>query len=430
MSINRLTVFRNIVHFIDKGVAWNVLAFIIIGISGVAMNLAIARYYEPSALGVFNAVLSLFIVFGQIGALGLQSSVLHHTPIIYKRNDNVASLLISALCLAVIVSAVVVVILYVCSSFIANILKDERIKMALIIALPGIWFFPLNKILLAFLNGLSRLKSYAIGNACRYVIIVFVVGLCVANRLESYWLSVSLSISEAILFVGLLCVNRKVLSRATNSITSEWLYKHFVFGIRALPGGIISELNTRVDVLIIGIMVSIEAVGIYSVASIFAEGMYQLIMVLRYSYDPAIALHVNEKNWDDLHVMVKKGKLLGYSCAGVVGVVSILLYPTILEYILKKPDFDGSWPIYSILVGGIVLSAGYIPLTGFLQQAGVPSVQSLLFGLVALANLILNILCISLIGVIGAAIATALSQIVFVICLVVLVRHKVGFKLI
>ena len=50
--------------------------------------------------------------------------------------------------------------------------------------------------------------------------------------------------------------------------------------------GILTEVNTRVDILVLGYFHGDTLVGVYSFAAILAEGFSQLPMVVRRSIDP------------------------------------------------------------------------------------------------------------------------------------------------
>jgi Na+-driven multidrug efflux pump len=92
-------------------------------------------------------------------------------------------------------------------------------------------------------------------------------------------------------------------------------------------------------------------------------------------------------------------------------------------------DFAASWKVFGTLATGIVPSASYIPFSGLLQQAGFPGTQSLLITLVMLTNVAGNILLIPAFGALGAAAATAFSQVCFVFVLRRLVARKLAFSL-
>ena len=45
-------------------------------------------------------------------------------------------------------------------------------------------------------------------------------------------------------------------------------------------------MNTRIDIFMLGIFLSDQLVGIYSVAALFVEGFLQIIVVLQNNFNP------------------------------------------------------------------------------------------------------------------------------------------------
>jgi O-antigen/teichoic acid export membrane protein len=412
-----------------RGIGWNAGAFAIIGAAGVSINLGIANWYEPEVLGVFNTVLAVFIVTGQIGALGIHASVLYFVPVAYRRGEPTAPILLNATVLVASISAAVSLLIFLVRQWLASVFSSPDFDTSLIAALPGIWLFPINKVFLNYLNSLHRVRAYALGSAGRYLLLVVGVSVCIVFGWPSAWLAGALSLAEVVLaiFLSITCFAG---IRGHHSLNRQpWTRRNLNFGIRALPAGVVSELNTRVDVLILGVLADARAVGIYSLASIFAEGLYQLVMVLRLSFDPSIAVMIHERRWADLDVLVRRGKRLGLLMGGGIGVFSLLCFPLLLRLLLGHTDFDQSWPVYAILVAGVVAASRYIPFSGLLQQAGHPGTQSTLFALVALGNAVGNVILVPAAGVIGSATATAASQMLYVLLLKRFVDRNVGFRL-
>jgi O-antigen/teichoic acid export membrane protein len=49
---------------------WNIAALGVIAIAGLMLNFAIGRLYDPAALGIFNQVLAVFLILGQLAVGG------------------------------------------------------------------------------------------------------------------------------------------------------------------------------------------------------------------------------------------------------------------------------------------------------------------------------------------------------------------------
>jgi O-antigen/teichoic acid export membrane protein len=164
-------------------------------------------------------------------------------------------------------------------------------------------------------------------------------------------------------------------------------------------------------------------------ASIFAEGLYQLVLTLRLTLDPVLAPLVAHDRWNELRELTRRVRRGSYAFTLAFSLVAVMLYPYALEILVGNDDFAASWKVFGTLATGIVPSASYIPFSGLLQQAGFPGTQSLLITLVMLTNVAGNILLIPAFGALGAAAATAFSQVCFVFVLRRLVARKLAFSL-
>jgi len=66
----------------------NLASFVVLGISGIAINLLIGRYYTPDTLGVFNQVFAFYILGAQFGAFGIHFSTLHYVARLQDRLEQ------------------------------------------------------------------------------------------------------------------------------------------------------------------------------------------------------------------------------------------------------------------------------------------------------------------------------------------------------
>jgi O-antigen/teichoic acid export membrane protein len=58
--------------------------------------------------------------------------------------------------------------------------------------------------------------------------------------------------------------------------------------MKSFFSNVLLQMNTRIDVLVLGLFWSDHIVGIYSFAATLAEGVYQLLVVLRTNYNPML----------------------------------------------------------------------------------------------------------------------------------------------
>ncbi|MCG8607168.1 polysaccharide biosynthesis C-terminal domain-containing protein, partial [bacterium] len=94
-----------------------------------------------------------------------------------------------------------------------------------------------------------------------------------------------------------------------------------------------------------------------------------------------------------------------------------------------QPEFFQGWGIYAILVSGILLCAGYLPFQMMLNQIGLPAYQTTFMILFVGTNFVLNLILIPILGMLGAAIATAVAYASQIIYLRMLTFRAVGIRI-
>ena len=103
--------------FKNINIVYNYLSFLIVGLSGVLLNIFILSKYNISVLGDFNLSLSFLVILSQFCVSGIQLSILKHNSNFYKKLSEVSHSLSSALLLTALLSIFVISILYFSITF-------------------------------------------------------------------------------------------------------------------------------------------------------------------------------------------------------------------------------------------------------------------------------------------------------------------------
>lgn len=409
------------------GVYWSLVAFVLAAISGLALNLVIEQRYDTESLGRFNLSLAVFLIGGQVGSAGIQSAVLYHTPRARALGQSTGAVLQSALRVSLATSLAAVTVVVGGGVTLLALLGADEFRSSLVAIGPGLLLYPLSKALLAHINGLRRIRLFSLLFATRYLLLMGLVGSLAASGASDRSLPWAISVAEGVLFVVLVVVLRHEL-RPTGE--HERLERELLrFGLRGMVGGLLLDLNTRVDILILGVFAGSDATGRYSVASGFAEGLYQLSLATRSSYDPLVATLFVEHRYDELRETLARARRRVYLMIAPLGLLTIAVYPLAVRLLFDRELAGDTWAIYAVLAGGIVASAGYIPFTSLLQQTGHPRDQSFLLGFVSLTNIVGNLALVPFLGPIGSAIGTAAAQVLFVVYHRMLCRQRLGWAI-
>lgn len=412
------------------GVLWNIASLGILALGGVFVNLLIVKVQGEASLGLFNQVYALYIVLSQVGVGGLQFSTLKQVS--YHQGDRAtcADITTAALLLVTAITIPLCLVIFALSGAVGDLLQSPDVAYGLRLVLPGLLFFALNKVLINVVNGLDHMRAYAVFRSFRLIFLFVGLGVLIATGQPAPVLPLALTLGELFLFVGLFAyVYGRLLPRRNPLAARPWFPEHIGFGLRGVFSGILTEMNTRVDVLVLGYFTSDSVVGLYSFAAILAEGFAQLPQTVRWSLDPQLGALFSSGQQAEIEPMARKIRRVFFPAMIGLGVVAVLVYPVFYALVGSGGDRDASWAVFAILAAGIVLSAGYLPFSGLLLQGNRPAMHTVFVLGSVLCNLVLNLLFVPVWGVYGSAAGTAITFVVQAVALVWLGRRLFGVRL-
>lgn len=412
-----------------RDVFWNYLGLAVLAASGMFINGGIARFYGPEELGIFNLVFATYLVLSQIAVLGVHLSVQKHVAQHSGGSAEIGAIVSSGLSLVTVTAGLVCSAALALSTPYGLLFGSPDAAHGLVVALPGLFFFALNKVQLSVLNGFRRMKLFAFCQALRYLLMLAFLAAEIAAGVPGAALPSIFSGTEAVVFVVLFAGTRPLYAWASPPRWCGWWARHAVFGSRALLGGILIDANTKIDVLMLGIFRDNRVVGIYSLAAMVFEGFGQLGVVIRDNMNPVLARLSGDGTAAEMKTVIRRVMRIFYLCMGCAGCAAVAVYPLFLRCLIGRPEFSASWPVFAILMAGLILSAGYRPLDMLLVQIGRPGLHTWYIGLAALSNVALNAVMIPFWGMYGAAVATAASYCFAVFVLKRLVVRSLGIRI-
>ena len=395
----------------NSNTLWNYASVAICGTAGLLLTIIIGAYYGPAALGAFNIIYAFYIILSQVAAFGVHHSVLKHVAE-FADDQNLRRIVFSSgLAATVPLALLVSFCLWGLRWPIAELMKSTAVAQGLVWAALGLFFFALNKVLLAALNALTRLKEYAAYMSLRFVFMIGALLLLIALGQPAGNLALLLPAAEIVLFILLFMALLKELQNANQTIIYGWIWRHLSFGFRGFGGNLLLDLNTRVDVLCLGFFVSDRIVGIYSMAAILAEAIYQLPLVLRTVFNPRVIQMLAAKAYDPLQALMRKTRLWVWTGMSITALASVILYPHVIPLISGHQEYAEGTVVFGVIMVGIVVASGYVPFGMLLANAGLPGRQTGMIVMLLLINVVGNLLLIPYLGSLGAALTTAVAHI-------------------
>ncbi len=411
---------------IGGGISWNMIAFGFMAVSGILYNSIILDVYGKEVTGFFNLAFAYYASIAQLAVCGIHFSVLKYISEFHEDKEKVAKIFGSSMISTALVSFGVVAVSFAILYLISHFVHAELIGY-LYFVIPALFFFSLNKVALNYLNGLSRMKEYAVFQSLRSVFIIVSIIIMVAFKVQGRYLALCFLISELILFAVL-----AIYAIKTHYIELKadkyWMKEHIRYGFKVMPGNLVLELNARMDVMILGFFTSEGIVGIYSYMLRFAEGFYQLLVVVRRNINPDIARFSSKKDFDAMEnlkkSLMKYSKYLVPICACLITGGAV-----VVVWILGKTDTLAAFFPFVIVMASITLTSKYIIFGNTLNQSGFPSQEAHLNIATLGTNILINIALIPFLGMYGAAIGTAVSYFVFSVILYKSVKKRLNYKI-
>jgi O-antigen/teichoic acid export membrane protein len=174
------------------------------------------------------------------------------------------------------------------------------------------------------------------------------------------------------------------------------------YGMRAQVGGLIAQLNLRLDFVLLGALAGPAVLGVYAIATKFAELLRIVTMALTYVLYPAFAREGRARAAARARRLLPRAGLLTAAAAVLLalaaGAVIVLVYGA---------AFASAVAPARIILAGLALEGVAAVITAYLYGAGRPGLNSCAMAAGLVVTVALDLLLIPRHGAVGAAVASA-----------------------
>ena len=383
---------------------------------------------DTAALGLFNLAYSIYMIVSQVAVWGIHYSVLRFSAVLKPQSARSESMLSTGLLMALAFGVISAFVVFIVAPLFSIVFNSDGLQDAVKYSALGILLFPANKVLLAGLNGMHQMRWYALLQSLRYVLVLAAVAALAFSSLSAATLTLSFSVAETITFAFALLAYRKLnLLRWIPS--SRWCKRHFSFGSQGLAGGIMVEINARIDIFFIGALLNERAVGIYSFAAMLVDGTQHLLTVIRTNYNPLLAQFVFKRDIAAIRQLYRRGAVKIMLALFLFVSLLLLSYWIFVFWIAPGKGLQESWVVLAILLCSLWLVSSIVPFDNILLVGGFPNWQAAQYFLVAITNVVICTLLIPSIGILGAAIGTGAAYVVGAGAVVLMSKRLIGVKL-
>jgi O-antigen/teichoic acid export membrane protein len=413
-----------------RDITWNLMPVVLLAGVGLSLNFLIGAWWDEAALGVFNLVTIALFDFAVVGACGIQYSVLRAVAEAPDDRDRVAAVVVGALVPNVALAAVMTGLYVALHRPIGALLDSDAVATGMLWSAPALFCFAINKVLFGIVNGLRRMRAFASYTSLRYLLLGAGVVLARVLDLEAEQLPVIWTFTESVVLVALvieLIANVRLARGLTGWL--PWARRHLGFGLRGVTATLAFEINSKLDVWMLGAALSDAQVGIYALAAALSEGAIQLSVVIQNNVNPIVARHLAANQPGEIEALARRLRRWFVPTMAVLCALGAVLYPLVIPWLIGKPAFAAGAAPFAIMMVGIVLASPYLPFLQTLLMGGRPGWHTVyVLGVVAV-NLAANLVLIPLLGLVGAATSLAASMVASAVLLRVLARVRLGVRL-
>jgi O-antigen/teichoic acid export membrane protein len=176
------------------------------------------------------------------------------------------------------------------------------------------------------------------------------------------------------------------------------------YGLRAQVGGVITLMNLRLDFILLSLMAGPAVLGVYAIASKYAELVKIPAMSLTYVLYPRFAKAGRAKATLKAQSLLPKAALFTAAMVAPLWLASSFLIPAVYG-----ADFEGAVVPAQIILLGLALTGVGAVVSAFLYGVGRPGMNSLAMGAGLVVTVLLDVLLIPRFEANGAAVASAVA---------------------
>jgi len=379
---------------------------------GYLLRLFLARNLNINDFGLFYSVLAFVSFFWLFKDLGIGQALVKYIPdyIVNKKFKEMKSVIVFSYGLQYIIGFIIFFPLFFFSDYIA-LNFFHNISAAPIIQILSLEFLIASTVMRYILQGFQKINFFASIEFFRtliiFILLFFLIPISVSDVAIGY---LSASIIIQIVFTAYIFYLLRKHNTDLSNIRKRFSGV-FKFGLAILGSGIAGWIIAYTDTLVITFFRSSAEVGLYQVALPTSQLLWIFVASLSGILFPVLsemwAKNHKEHLSNGVSVLLKLSFILMIPLALI-----IISFPELILSILFGNSYIGAAFALQILSIGAIFYTLMTIFSTTLNAIGKPQINTKIIVLIAIFNLIFNIILVPLFGIIGAAIASITSYII------------------
>lgn len=373
----------------------------------------ITKLLGSGSYGVWVVVLAFIGVVQEIGGMHLHGSLIRYGILDEEKEQTYIDTVVLSIILGMIIS--IIVLLIGVNADLSNIIEKEYSSYLDLILVSALLVFSniVLKVNLNFPRAKQKVKMFEISRMVKQIIEIFALTLIFflgGNVIQGIFGLLAISIASNIVFFIIIFTKYEIPCPDI-----ENYIKYFKYSLPMIPKSISEKILSNIDKYLIIYYLSPTAVGIYGVAYSVSRIFRVFTQLLNSTLYPRIADNWEKQNIDEVEYLYNSifRYLTIVAIPAIFGIT--LISEPLLSLISTKEIADNGWVLIPVISIGFLFRGYENPLPYILTAVEETGKIAKSVILASLVNVLLNIWWIPIYGLIGAAIATSISQfIIFV----------------
>jgi stage V sporulation protein B len=392
------------------------------------ISIILARHLGAYDLGVYRLTYTFYGVATMVGALGIAVAVIKFVAEYKDDEVNLNKIVSSAIITSLVAGVIMSLIIYLLSQTVADLFRTPEMKIQLMLLSPVFPFILVNSILYGTLNGLRKMKRYAIALILQQVLMTVSTVILIYRDFGVSGAIISIVISSIVMSAYLIYSCRGYFHLILDGYL-ETTKKLLTFGSQMFGANLINMINLQADVAFLGYFLTATNVGYYSAATGLSKFFLVVPQAIQTVSYPATSEYWTQKDIPGLKKMLDKS--LKYSALALMpaGLAIGFFAEDIVSRIYGQGFQQSALPLQILLLGTVIFGVACTSIGGSLAGINRPDLSLKAAGISAGANVILNIVLIPKFGIAGAAIATCTSLILMTLIFGLMTIRTLSIKI-
>ncbi|MEG2993730.1 MAG: flippase [Bacilli bacterium] len=379
------------------------------------VSMLVTRYLGPSNFGIINYASSIVAFFTSFCSLGLSAIIVKE---LVNNRDKEGEILGTSIVMRLVASFISFLLIIV---LIYSIKPDDKLTIIVVILQSISLLFNAFDIFVYWYQSNLQSKYITIAQTIAYIFMTIYKIIILISQKGVEWFAFSTSL-DIILIAIILMLFYKKNSGDKLTFNKKWIKVLLRQSYPFIVSGIMLTIYGQMDKIMIGEMMDTTSVGLYSVA-ITITGIWSFIPIAFIESARPIIMEKKRQNDNAMYITRIKQLYAFIIWMCIFYGIFITFFSKYIILILYGENYIGAAPALSIVVWYCAFSYLGSAKNIWLICENKNKYEQFFTFTGAITNVILNFLLIPQLGIVGAALATLITQIVTNVLLLFLFRE-------